>query len=75
MFLLIDRKEIRDRISFQSWKLKTIKIKNKVMYTTGQKPGKGRYQCTKCGHIITLDDDTDTLPPCKSCNGTKWIKL
>ncbi len=45
------------------------------MYTTGQKPGKGQYQCTKCGEIVVLDDDTDTLPPCPRCNNTTYNKV
>jgi len=45
------------------------------MYTTGEKPGKGKYKCLKCGLVITLDDDTDTLPPCPRCGGTKWDKV
>lgn len=45
------------------------------MYTTGEKPGKGRYQCIKCGQIVVLDDDTDTLPPCPRCDGTTFRKL
>lgn len=32
------------------------------MPTTGEKPGKGSYQCTRCGQIVVLDDDSDTLP-------------
>jgi len=28
------------------------------MATTGEKPGKGKYQCTKCPEIIVLDDKT-----------------
>ena len=32
------------------------------MYTTGQKPGKGDYKCTNCRFVLTLDDNTDTLP-------------
>lgn len=47
----------------------------KIMYTTGQKPGKGTYVCTKCGTIVVLDDDTDTLPPCPKCNNTTFRKL
>jgi len=45
------------------------------MYRTGEKPGKGQYQCTKCGYIIRLDDDSDTLPPCPECDNTTWNKL
>lgn len=46
-----------------------------MTYSTGQKPGAGDYECTKCDEIITLDDDTDTLPPCPKCNNTEFIKL
>ncbi|MCK4642524.1 hypothetical protein KAU32_02680 [bacterium] len=45
------------------------------MPTTGEKPGKGRYKCTKCGKIVVLDDRTDTLPPCSICNNTKFVKV
>ncbi len=42
------------------------------MSTTGEKPGKGMYICTKCGQVVVLDDDTDTLPPCPKCSGTEF---
>lgn len=42
------------------------------MSTTGQKPGRGTYTCTQCGERVTLDDATDTLPPCPRCNGTNF---
>jgi len=42
------------------------------MSTTGEKPGKGTYVCKNCGQTVTLDDDTDTLPPCPRCNGTEF---
>lgn len=45
------------------------------MPTTGEKPGKGLYECIKCGQLVRLDDHTDTLPPCPSCNGTEFIKV
>lgn len=45
------------------------------MPTTGEKPGKGLYQCLKCGEIIRLDDDTDTLPPCPKCYHTEYAKV
>ncbi|MFR5047963.1 MAG: zinc ribbon-containing protein [Faecalispora sporosphaeroides] len=54
------------------------KIANKggdTMYSTGEKPGKGNYQCTTCGEIVHLDDDTDTLPPCPKCNRTTYRKV
>ena len=25
-----------------------------------------------CGQVVVLDDDTDTMPPCPKCNGTKF---
>jgi len=46
-----------------------------IMHTTGEKPGKGLYKCRKCGEVIRLDDNTDTLPPCPKCHGTKWDKV
>lgn len=42
------------------------------MPTTGEKPGKGTYICLKCGQKVTLDDDTDKMPPCSKCNGTEF---
>jgi len=44
------------------------------MYRTGEKPGKGTYLCTKCGTKVTLDDKTDTLPPCPKCDNTTFKK-
>jgi DNA-directed RNA polymerase subunit RPC12/RpoP len=43
------------------------------MSTTGEKPGKGVYTCTKCGQKVVLDDNSDTLPPCPRCNGTRYV--
>ena len=42
------------------------------MSTTGEKPGKGIYKCTKCGQTVVLDDTTDTLPPSPKCNNTEY---
>ena len=42
------------------------------MPKTGEKPGKGNYRCNKCGQIVRLDDDSDTLPPCPKCGGTDF---
>jgi rubrerythrin len=42
------------------------------MPTTGEKPGKGTYTCKNCGTSVHLDDSTDTLPPCPSCDGTEF---
>ncbi|HBW13794.1 MAG TPA: hypothetical protein DEF30_08260 [Proteiniclasticum sp.] len=43
-------------------------------HTTGEKPGKGIYTCTKCGTKVRLDDMTDTLPPCPKCHNTNFRK-
>lgn len=45
------------------------------MYTTGQKPGIGIYQCISCGQTVRLDDFTDVLPPCPQCGKTSYIKV
>ncbi len=42
------------------------------MAKTGEKPGKGFYTCTSCGQVVHLDDNSDTLPPCPTCNGTNY---
>ncbi|ADQ80897.1 hypothetical protein Palpr_2768 [Paludibacter propionicigenes WB4] len=42
------------------------------MPTTGQKPGRGTYYCTNCGQSVTLDDDSDILPPCPKCSHTNF---
>jgi ribosomal protein S27AE len=44
------------------------------MYTTGKKPGKGKYYCNKCGQEVVLDNHSDTLPPCPKCNNTTYHK-
>lgn len=45
------------------------------MYKTGEQPGKGTYQCTVCGELVTLDDDSDKLPPCPVCSATTYEKI
>ncbi|MBE0601049.1 MAG: hypothetical protein IH607_04625 [Firmicutes bacterium] len=45
------------------------------MYHTGEKPGKGTYKCTRCGQLVVLDNDTDTLPPCPKCQNTSFTKV
>lgn len=49
-------------------------VKNMV-YECGNKPGAGNYECTNCGKVLTLDDDTDTLPPCSKCDGCEFEKV
>ena len=44
------------------------------MYTTEEKPGKGQYECEKCGEKITLDKNSDELPSCPRCSGIDWVK-
>jgi hypothetical protein len=48
-----------------------------MAYDIGEKPGKGTY-ADQFGHTVTLDDATDTLPPCPQCGAgqnTTWSKL
>ena len=45
------------------------------MYNTGDTPGKGTYKCTRCGKIITLENDTDALPVCPKCGNKTWTKV
>jgi DNA-directed RNA polymerase subunit RPC12/RpoP len=44
------------------------------MFKKGDAPGKGDYRCTRCGKIIHLENDTDTLPRCPKCFNTKFEK-
>ena len=34
-----------------------------AIHNIGEKPGKGKYCCTKCNWSVVLDNATDTLPP------------
>ena len=45
------------------------------MYKTGDKPGKGEYQCFNCRTVIRVEKDEDALPPCPKCGCEKFIKL
>lgn len=47
----------------------------KRMYKTGEKPGKGTYECTNCDTCVVLDDNTDTLPPCPKCHNITFNKV
>ncbi len=42
------------------------------MPTTGEKPGKGTYTCKNCEQSVTLEDHTDTIPPCPRCEETEF---
>lgn len=46
-----------------------------LMFNTGEKPGKGQYRCQMCGKYITLNDNTDRLPPCPDCDFTIFKKV
>ncbi|WP_420915715.1 zinc ribbon-containing protein [Marinomonas pontica] len=46
--------------------------KERVMSTTGEKPGTGTYTCTSCGETVRLDDTSDRLPPCPRCHKTDY---
>lgn len=43
-------------------------------YHTGEQPGQGEYYCTHCGQNVTLDQDSDKLPPCPKCEETVYRK-
>lgn len=40
---------------------------------TGDKPGKGHYECTACGQGLDLDSN-DKMPPCPKCSKTAFKK-
>ena len=44
------------------------------MYNIGEKPGKGTYCCTRCNWRVTLDDNSDPLPPCGTCGSGQQIR-
>lgn len=43
------------------------------MPNTGEKPGKGTYICINCAQRVTLDDESDKLPPCPKCSCTVYM--
>ncbi|WP_342676882.1 hypothetical protein [Methanofollis sp. UBA420] len=43
-------------------------------YTCGEKSGKGGYVCLYDNEVVRLNDDTDTLPPCRVCKGEVYRK-
>ena len=45
------------------------------MPKTGEKPGKGKYKCNKCGYILELASDDETLPECPRCKATDFTKI
>jgi DNA-directed RNA polymerase subunit RPC12/RpoP len=45
------------------------------MYQTGDKGGKGEYQCYNCGTVIHINNDEVPLPKCPKCGSEVFIKL
>lgn len=45
-----------------------------MIYHTGEKPNKGYYKCTLCGHEIEIEDETEMLSPCFNCNCITFTK-
>jgi putative FmdB family regulatory protein len=43
------------------------------MARSGTKPGKGSYECSKCGALQTLRSKASTLKDCPSC-GSKMFR-
>jgi DNA-directed RNA polymerase subunit RPC12/RpoP len=44
------------------------------MARSGMKPGKGGYECSKCGALQTLRSKASTLRPCPNCGGKLFRK-
>jgi hypothetical protein len=46
-----------------------------MLHDIGEKPGKGTYRCTSCRTwTVSLDDDSDRLPPCGNCGAGQHVK-
>ena len=41
------------------------------MPTSGVTPGKGTYECSKCGCLVKISKD-EILPRCPICSGTNF---
>ena len=41
-----------------------------MIYVSGEKPGKGTYQCLECERTVVIDNDMDKLPVCPKCGRT-----
>jgi len=39
--------------------------------TSGVRPGKGSYECSKCGTLVKVAED-EILPMCPICKGTNF---
>ena len=45
-----------------------------MVYECGNLPGAGDYMFTNCDKVLTLDEDSDVLPPCSICSGCEFEK-
>ncbi|WP_270180432.1 zinc ribbon-containing protein [Alkalihalobacillus sp. CinArs1] len=36
------------------------------------RPGEGTYKCTNCGQEMTIEKESDQLPPCPSCGNNTF---
>ena len=46
-----------------------------MIYVSGEKPGKGTYQCLECERTVVIDNDIDKLPVCPKCGRTFFKKV
>ncbi len=44
------------------------------MARAGAKPGRGTYECSKCGATQEMKTAASTLKPCPNCGGTLFRK-
>ena len=42
------------------------------MSRAGEKPGKGRYTCVICGHVVFLKRESDALGICPHCGSGRY---
>ena len=45
--------------------------KSNCIVKTGEKPGKGSYNCTNCNTEVTLGE-YDKMPPCPKCSNNEF---
>ncbi len=45
------------------------------MPSSGEKPGPGKYFCTKCGEKINIDNADQPLPVCPRCGHHEYLIL
>lgn len=48
---------------------------NQDVYLAGSTPEFGRYYCTLCGMVVTIDEQNTTLPICDKCKAETWRRL